>query len=188
MRALRLAFLIVLLTICTVQAEVVSLPLTELTGPYDGGGTSRATTVEIPLMKSIDAVWIAVRGDLVIGMQNCGGATLGLGIRFWVTLGVDQTDPLFWAELGSKSAGALALAREFSKVSTLSDYDVLREGMAVVRIDGFPWLVESCLLEITPVGTVTEVILMINGETAVPVESKSWGAIKALFRESAGAD
>ena len=81
-------------------------------------------------------------------------------------------------------SGAFEWTAEFRAIpASARDWGFLLDGEASVVLFGAPApLVGLCEVITQPTATVTEAVLIVDAEFAVPVDETTWGRVKALYR------
>jgi hypothetical protein len=172
-------------------AEVVELQLPELRGLYSTEDTvTRYSSFQMEtVLLSIARVSIRITGTVTVGEIMCEN---GAGFM------VPQPYPMdFLASMRDTVHGELWMAEQITPMVTGSfeltvpfeqiygwhvTWDFLLAGYGEVRLDGMPaGTILSCSPTIWPAATVTEAVLLVEGEFPVATQSSTWGSIKALY-------
>ena len=193
MRAFLLIIVLTALALSeSVPAEVVEVPLPELQGRYFIEDTvtryARFQMDAAPL--SIAGVSIRITGTHILGEIWCELAspiTVPLPYSVAFTASIPDTVNGYWWMAADKSqllSGDFEITMPFREIyGWYVTWDFLLAGYGEVRLDGPPaGYVLLCNPTIWPDATVTNAVLLVEGEFPVGTDQSTWGSIKALFR------
>jgi hypothetical protein len=176
----------------TVPAEVVEVPLPELRGRYYTEDTvTRYAAVQMnPAPLSIAGVSIRITGTHTLGEIMCevGGPFMisqPYPVAFLASIPDTINGDLWMADQSSQlPSGDFEIILPFREIYGWHvTWDFLLAGYAEVRLDGGgAGFTLNCSPTIWPDATVTEAVLLVDGEFPVATEGSTWGSIKALFR------
>jgi hypothetical protein len=177
-------------------AEVLAIPLPELVGEYQAWMPSAARTVTLTLPgipSAIRGAALRVRGSAETGVIVCGGP-FGPVESPWVTYfhaGMyDDLPNRAWSIENSPAnpAGAFEWTRDFRGWSVfgapLPTWGFLLDGSAeleFVAADNNVLLGCSGVMP-PPKAWVEEAVFLLDADFAVPVQSATWGRVKAAYR------
>lgn len=175
----------------TSQAEVVEVPLPGLLGVYTTGGTYRAAYFQLERAPTaVHSVEIRFSGESTVRYWYCDlEGPFPIPVKFYAEIN-DPITPGWWFGGGTtpKESGEFQIESLFHADQrpnhATPTWDFLVEyGSCVVRLRGTGNPGSDLCQPYTTYSDadVTTAVLLIDGEFPVPVDSKSWGAIKALY-------
>jgi len=173
-------------------AEVVEVPLPDLQGRYFTEDTvTRYASFQMdaaPL--SIAGVSIRISGTHIVGEIMCE-AEAGFMVPqpYSVAFRASMPDAVngdLWtaSQISPLASGDFEITIPFGQIyGWYVTWDFLLAGYGEVRLDGpGAGFILTCSPTIWPDATVTEAVLLVDGEFPVATKGSSWGSIKALFR------
>jgi hypothetical protein len=170
-------------------AEIIEIPLPGLHGLYPDEGAERGALLEIvPPPVSIDAVWFRLSCTATVGAVECDGGGGGpWPLEFGATM-TDETTGGWWSawELMPEEPGPFSWTARFRpSQSTPPTWAFLLDGQAEVQLFGAPMILVGLCWPVNspPEGVVEEAFLILSGTFAIPIESGTWGRVKALYSE-----
>jgi len=188
-------FIIVLMALVlsdSAPAEVVEVPMPELRGRYFAEDTiTRYASIQMyPAPLSIAGVSIRITGTHIFGEIWCetGGGFMvpqPYPVAFHASI-PDTVNGDWW--MASQSAqlpsGDFEITMPFQQLyGWYVTWDFFLAGYAEVRLDGpGAGFILTCTPTIWPDATVTDAVLLVDGEFPAATEQSTWGSIKALFR------
>ena len=193
MRGLFLMIMLIAIALSeSVSAEIVEVPLPELLGRYYTEETvTRYASFQLdraPL--SVAAVSLRITGTHALGEIWCEmGSPIMVPLPYSVAFGAsipDTVNGYWWMawQAAPLPSGDFEIVLPFTELYGWHvTWEFLRAGYGEVRLDG-PGAghVLLCTVSIWPDATVTDAVLVIDGEFPVATEGSTWGSIKALFR------
>jgi hypothetical protein len=180
---------------CTVQAEIVEIPLVNLHGAYhvyfnqpQGDATTRISSFQLDqLPTEVRGAWIRISGITVVGEQDClpelgeGPFPYPFVFNFLMK---DSTTGEWWSGGGltSYESGPYEITVELNALFGAS-WEFLKEnGRGEVRAEGGWGFVLMCWGVVGPSASVEQAVLIIDADFPVPVENTTWGRIKEIYK------
>jgi hypothetical protein len=189
MSRISFAMMSLLLLASSARALTVEIQVPGLIGPYpiSPSVTTRSTSVKLPAIPTvINSVSLRITGTQAMGHLVCPLGTF----QDWPMLfyGSMQQDEDHWwlAPYSPASDGSFTQTLSFAPSPPEgASWEFLMDGTGMVQLFGNPNFLEGPCWEdaVAPTGEVTEAVLIIEGDFALPVESSTWGRIKALYRK-----
>jgi hypothetical protein len=167
------------------RAELLEVALPALLGlyPVSPGEFARTATIVLPkLPQVIHGCSLRIAATGTIGVANCGGVGQ---LDSWPMEYVAEMQGNEWIAFHEPyfSAGSFESTATFESFAGGSTWDLLLDGQADVTMNGAPWsALGSCDPIVRPTGKILEAYFVIDAEFGLPVESTTWGKIKALYR------
>lgn len=189
-RMLAIVALGAMLTGASAGATTIEIPLPGLLGvyPLDESNVTRTTTFVLPeIPAAINGVSFRIAGTTEVGELLCeGGVTSAWPMDFQAYMEDPAISRLWsaWSPMPEVS-GPFGWTTAFttSPPNTTTDWAFLLDGEHEITLWGAPApLGGFCSVISSPTAIVTEAVLIIDTESPVPVESSTWGRVKALFR------
>lgn len=185
--------LVVLLGCQTARAEMIEVPLAGVVGGYvcdpaRGFQPGEIRTVSFDLggaVVQVNGAWIRWSGSLVAGWGDCDGGSFRWVGRIVAYL--DQVELTAWrAEIGVQGAPWEINFDETLAFASAGQpaWDFLGDGSGdlIVAIDAAQYFCGEML--VPPTATLDTATLILDVVVApVPVESTTWGRVKALYRD-----
>lgn len=169
-------------------ATIVEIPLPDLLGTYplNEQEAERTASFVLPTTPTaINGVWFRLAGTQQVGEIMCeSGGPYPWPMDFLAALS-DPTLPGQWLSFSPmpEVTGPFEWTAAFISYSQGMTWDFLLDGEDDITLWGLPMaLVGLCWGIVSPTAEVTEAVLIIDAEFPVPVESSTWGRVKALFR------
>ena len=189
MKALaRWAALAPLLAAVSAGAEVLEIPLTGLLGAYPEGQTvERTASFDLGFAPTrVNGAWIQFTGTATTAALECDGGTSDTWrMEFYAMLpDVPTGDHWIAFDPVPVQAGVFAFAWAFSTSgSHPATWDFLADGTGEVVFYGGPMPLVGLCGPITPPpeAVIDEAVLLLDVETPITVEARTWGGVKALF-------
>jgi len=188
LRTVLVAIAVLFLCAASSFAAVIEVPVPELLGHYPPSSTesSRSTTVKLPAIPTvIHGVSLRISGTQAMGHLVCPlGTWQDWPMRFEGSMEQDQ-DHWWLAEYNPSDASfTLTVQLEPSPPEDAS-WEFLMDGSGLVKLFGAPNFLEGPCWEnpAAPTAEITDAVLVIDGDVALPVEPSTWGKIKALYRK-----
>ena len=183
------SFLCLCMLVMSAGAAVVEIPLPGLLGTYPVSETSQTRTVSFLLPApplSIQGAWFRIAGTTEVGTILCDGIVDAWPTFAWAYM-YDGTPALVWGtdETLPWSAGPFAWTAAFRAFPPSGPtWSFLLDGAADISLSGGPaGFVDICTpTSPAPTITVTEAVLIVDGDFPIAVQTSTWGAIKALYR------
>lgn len=175
-------------------AETVETPLPALLGTYGcethSCPASRTASFQLSMMPdTIYAVWIRLSGTVTVGLDECypGGNPPSyvdtVGMEFTANM-LDSLNSHWWTadHITPEEDGAFSFQVQFMQLLGAT-WEFLEAGRGDVKLSGFhPASIPECGPITYPVATITEAVLVIELDSPISTESRTWGAIKSLYR------
>lgn len=189
--SIKILFLVAVFSVSSLAlatAQIVEVPLPEFLGDYPVGEIGYHSTTFVFNMDpaNIRSVSVRVSGTVATGLFHCGPGEdqvwpLQLGficsdydlLEYWQALPAEHFDDgMFSCTLKFESTGAMS-----------PTWNMFGDGTAEISmIAGPTWLLEHCTGTETPTATITEVVVILDMESLIPVQESRWGAVKALYK------
>ena len=169
------------------HAEILEVPLPGLHGTYPVDQTTAERTVSFQFDPpvAINSISFRVSGTTAVGALVCFyGDTSPWGMDLLASMNADGTGVWRSSEPMPMETGAFSWTAQFgSSPSQTPSWDFLLDGAGELRLFGGPLAVIAICSPVGPPPTaiVSEAVLVIDGEFAVPSEDSTWGRIKALY-------
>ena len=194
-QTLRIALLTTIVCVSGLHAEIVEIPLPGLHGFYPGDSpvTREALfSLDRPI-EYVHGAWLKLAGGATVGAFECWDDYIGgpccrtaVVIAFTATMR-DSTTGGFWIAGGNSmpEPGPFDSKQGFFPILHPT-WDFLLDGEGIITLVGYPTepaLDECYMITPYPDAIVDEVILILDVDFRVPVESSTWGSIKALYSE-----
>jgi len=181
--------LIVACACAPTHGEIVEIPLAEVCGPYPFGAASeRTASFELdrpPII--VHGAWIRLSGFAHVGSFTCEDSG---PYPFLLHFVASMTDSATGGEWGTsvvtpEETGPFELTAGFEPTPPVgTTWEFVADGSAELMLWGGPLLLVTVCWPITyPDAVVDQATLLLDAEFATPVESNTWGRIKALFRQ-----
>ncbi len=170
-----------------VAAEVLEIPLDAILGAYpDGQIVERIAAFDLGFgPEAVSGAWIQFTGVIQEAFVECDGAEDAWPIEFFAMMPDGASGNRWLAfEPTRPAAGIFAFALPFATdPDHAATWDFLADGTGVLHFYAGPvGLVGTCLpTGGPPVAILDEAVLVLDLKTAVEVEGRSFGAVKALF-------
>lgn len=175
-------------------AEIVEIPLPGLVGTYGSESSPchgiRSASFQLDRVpETVYAVWIRISGTVAAGQTWCdfsGWPPPGIqpeGMDFSAGM-FDSLNSFGWNAICATPDESSAFeyqVRFYPRPGATWEY--LESGLGDVDLFaayGNPFV--ECYPVTCPVATVTEAVLVIEGDFSISTDDKSWGAIKSLYR------
>jgi hypothetical protein len=188
-RILSVSTLFLGLVAASAHATVIAIPLPGLLGTYpvDEQNTTRTVTFQLPDPPTIvRGASLRVSGTTEVGLILCDGKLYPWPTS--LTAYMEDTPSHYWfADEGMPfTAGAFSWTAAFQAVPPSgSTWDFLLDGTAEINLWGEPsgFILICSPASPSPTLTVTEAVLIIDGDFPIATETSTWGRIKALYRD-----
>jgi len=194
LRSILVSCIIGLVAVNAAAAEIVEIPLTSLIGTYGCAGTPCIPWISASFQldrvpDTVYGVWIRLSGTVTVGQFWCdfSGWPPPYMDPIAMQFGAEMHDSLnsyWWNAVFStlKENSTFQYQVQFYPHAGAS-WEFLASGRGHVSLGAgpdCPWV--ECTPIVWPVATVTEAVLVIEGDFRVSTRDESWGAIKSLFR------
>jgi hypothetical protein len=192
MRTMSLFVVVFIIWIPTAsRSEIRYVPLPELTGEYPGATpTTRTASFDLGVAPTlVRGAKISLVGGATVGVLTCPDEITLEPREFpWVfELDATMNDAAtggFWISSGTTSSegGPFETLRAFYRIFG-AGWTFLNDGTGQVDLRVVPTgYIAECIPTVVPVvAIVTEAYLVLDAEFPVPVETTTWGQIKALY-------
>lgn len=189
-RMLTIVALGAMLTGASAGATTIEVPLPGLLGvyPLDESNATRTTTFLLPeIPAAINGVSFRIAGTTEVGEILCDwGGNSAWPMDFYAYM-EDPAISRFWSASSviPPVSGPFGWTTAFTTwpPNTATDWAFLLDGEHEITLYGAPTIpVGVCSVITSPTAIVTEAVLIIDVPSPVPVESTTWGHVKALFR------
>ncbi|MBU2501155.1 hypothetical protein KJ682_07510 [bacterium] len=171
-----------------VAADVLEIPLDAILGAYpDGQVVERIASFDLGFSpEAVSGAWIQFTGVIEEAFVECDGGADAWPMEFYAMMPDGASGNRWLAfEPSRPTAGIIAFALPFATdPDHEATWDFLADGTGVLHFYAGPvGLTGTCLpTGGPPVAVVDEAVLVLDLKTAVPVEARSFGAVKALFQ------
>jgi len=133
------------------------------------------------LPTSITGVFLEIQGDLNAGVERCPRFDRPMDMLFTGTMW-DSTTGGTWRATDRTYFTEPFLVRKKFGSGDGATWASLMRGAGFIWLQGRCNPDAGCAMIAEASASVDRVTLIIQGEFQVPIESKTWGAIKAVFR------
>jgi hypothetical protein len=183
-----------MLLYCSAQAEIVEIPLVNLHGTYhvyfnqpEGDATTRISSFQLDeLPTEVRGAWIRISGITIVGEKDClpelgeGPFPYPFVFNFLMK---DSITGGSWSAGGitSYESGAYEITVKLTPFFGAS-WEFLKEnGRGEVLAEGGWGFVLMRWGVIGPSASIENAVLILDADFPVPVETNTWGAIKAIY-------
>jgi hypothetical protein len=175
--------------VASASATVVEIPLSGLLGPYPVSESvdSRTVTFQLPGPPSvIHGISFRISGVQTLGWITCEwGGPYEWPMQFFPEMYEAPSDYWMAGVYPPLASGPFTSTAPFTAAFPGSTWAFLLDGTGEIILHGSPaGLVGLCFMNpVPPVGEITEAVLIVDAEFPNPVETSTWGKIKALYRD-----
>jgi hypothetical protein len=186
---LRTAFatITLLFLAASARATVIEVPVPGLLGPYPPSSTdyTRTTSIKLPAIPTvIHGVSLRISGTQAMGHLVCPLGTF----QDWPMLfeaSMEQDENHWWLAPYKPTDTSFTLTVQFDPSPPEdASWEFLMDGSGTIKLYGAPNFLEGPCWEnpVAPAGEITDAVLIVDADVALPVEASTWGKIKGLYR------
>jgi len=192
-RSIVLSFIIAFGFVSAAAGATMETALPALLGTYGCENyscpTSRTASFQLDMIpNTIYAVWIRLSGTVTVGTDECWytGPPPSLeivGMEFIASM-FDSLNSHWWTadQITPEESGVFSFQAQFFQLLGAT-WEYLEAGRGDVKLTGIhPGTIPMCSPVTYPVATITEAVLVIEFDSPISTDNKSWGAIKSLYR------